>query len=79
MNEKAGSCDLDDKDIVDVDNDLKSSDEENIPMKKNTTAVQPQVQGPVARCPATDRLVGSVNTGPHRRNDAQDILQNISR
>ncbi|KAK0443814.1 hypothetical protein EV421DRAFT_512944 [Armillaria borealis] len=78
MNEKAGSRDLDDEDIVDVDNDLESSDEENIPVKKNTAAVQPQVRGPVARRPATDCLAGSVNTGPRRRNNAQDILQNIS-
>ncbi len=79
MNEKAGSRDLDDEDIIDVDNDLKSSDEENIPVKKNTTVVQPQVRGPVARRPATDCLAGSVNTGPRRCNNAQDILQNISR
>ncbi|KAK0435371.1 hypothetical protein EV421DRAFT_1986936 [Armillaria borealis] len=57
----------------------KSSDEENIPVKKNTAAVQPQVRGLVAHRPATDRLAGSVNTGPRRRNNAQDILQNISR
>ncbi|KAK0503745.1 hypothetical protein EDD18DRAFT_1344591 [Armillaria luteobubalina] len=78
MNNKAGSCDLDDDEIIDVDNDHKSSDEENIPAKKSTILVQPPIQGPVTCCSATDHLTNSVNTGPHQCNNAQDILQNIS-
>ncbi|KAK0489863.1 hypothetical protein EDD18DRAFT_1359204 [Armillaria luteobubalina] len=78
MNDKAGSRDLDDNEIIDVDNVHESSDEENIPVKKSTILVQPPIQGPIACHSATDYLTNSVNTGPHQCNNAQDILQNIS-
>jgi hypothetical protein len=67
MNEKGGSRDLDDEDIVDSSNDaieISSNDEVDPPphlKKKIVVKNEPGAAGPIAHQPASDRL----DSAPH--------------
>lgn len=73
MNDKAGSRDLDDADIIDVDNDNASDDEpttQRVSKAKSETA-----PGPVARRVASDKLSTSMTAGS--RNASRNLLAGI--
>ncbi len=74
MNDKAGSRDLDDADIIDVDNDNASDDElpttQRVSKAKSKTA-----PGPVARRVASDKLSTSMTTSS--RNASRNLLAGI--
>ena len=82
MNEKAGSRDLDDDEIVDAEPEvieLSDCDEELVDRKaeKVVVKVEKSGTGPVARRPAADRI-HAVSTCSRARNNSQDLLANIS-
>jgi len=82
MNDKAGSRDLDDEDIVDAELEVievSDSDEKgNINGAKPTIKAEKSHTGPVARRPPSNRLP---TTSSHTRshNHGRDLLENISR
>lgn len=86
MNDKAGSRDLDDEDIVDVDEvmEISDDDDDNDPLpKKSSKPSDKKVviktekeDGPVARRATSDRIQPQAKAS--RRNGNQDILANIS-
>jgi len=74
MNKKAGSCDLDDGDIVDASDAIiiTSDDEDDKPV--DTKVKVEKTRGPIARCPPADR----VTTQNDARNTSQNLLATIS-
>jgi hypothetical protein len=82
MNEKAGSRDLDDEDIVDAEPnviEVSDADEKGITPHHNGAklTVKAEYAGPVARRPAANRIsMDSSRTGT--RNSSRDLLTNIS-
>ena len=86
MNEKAGSRDLDDADIVDADiaepEVIELSDCEEKLVNRKTDKVQvvkteKSGTGPIARRPAADRIHADSKRS-RARNNSQDLLANIS-
>lgn len=74
MSDKAGSRDLDDADIIDVDNDNASDDE--LPTTQRVSKVKSEtVPGPVARRVASDKL--STSTTTSSRNASHNLLAGI--
>jgi hypothetical protein len=86
MNEKAGSRDLDDAEIVDAEPEvIELSDCEEKPVNRkavNLKVVKTEKSasgtGPVARRPAADRI-HTDSTRSRARNDSQNLLANISK
>jgi hypothetical protein len=82
MNEKAGSCDLDDEDIIDVEPkiiEVSDSDEKGAASGCDSVklAVKAKHTGPVAHCPAANYpSVDSSHT--HTCNHSQNLLNNLS-
>jgi hypothetical protein len=82
MNEKAGSRDLDDEDIVDAAPEVfEVSDADEKSTISRCDDVKPIVKaehtGPVARRPATNRI-STDSSRTRNRNDSRDLLANIS-
>lgn len=80
MNEKAGSRDLDDEDIVDVDPEVIeiSESEKDMDDKKVVVKAEKAQTGPVARRLGTDRI-SAVSSHTRSRNNGQALLANISK
>lgn len=77
MNDKAGSRDLDDEDIVDVSDGvvvISDDDEGAKTVDKKVKVEKGLAQGPVARRPPTDRITARSSA----RNTSQDLLATIS-
>lgn len=81
MNEKAGSRDLDDAEIIDAEPDvIELSDCGEKPANKKAVKVvktEKSGTGPVARRPTADRI-HTESTRSRARNNSQDLLANIS-
>ena len=84
MNEKAGSRDLDDEDIVDADPEvieLSESEEKDMTSCKDDKKVVVKVEkaqtGPLARHLGTDRI-SAASSCTRSRNNGQSLLANIS-
>ena len=74
MNDKAGSRDLDDADIIDVDNDNASDDE--LPTTQRVSKAKSETApGPVACRVASDKLSTSMTTSS--RNASRNLLAGI--
>lgn len=82
MNEKAGSRDLDDDDIIDISSDESRSPSPAAPRRKKTAVKteqpEPDLSGPIARRPASDRLTTVPRTSRTTRNASQDFLAHIT-
>jgi hypothetical protein len=80
MNEKAGSCDLDDDEIVDAELEvIELSDDEKLVNRKAAKVViktEKSGTGPVARRPASDCI--HVDSTHSRARNSHDLLANIS-
>ena len=79
MNEKAGSHDLDDNEIVDAELEvIEFSDSEEKPVNKKVVKTEKSgTTGPVARRPAADHIHAD-STSSRTCNSSQDLLANIS-
>ena len=86
MNEKAGSRDLDDADIIDVDNDgdafILSDDEavkksESVPVSKAVSVKSEKGVGPIARHPPANRV--ATRPKSNTQNASQELLANLSK
>ncbi|KAF8335506.1 hypothetical protein F5887DRAFT_1079147 [Amanita rubescens] len=76
MNDKAGSRDLDDADIIDVDNDNHEESDDELPTTQRVSKVKSETApGPVARRVASDKLSTSTTTGS--RNTSRNLLTGI--
>ena len=74
MNDKAGSRDLDDADIIDVDNN-NASDDEQPATQRVSKAKSEMAPGPVARRVPSDKLSTSMTTSS--RNASRNLLAGI--
>ena len=79
MNEKAGSRDLDDVEIVDAEQPevIEVSDCEEKKVISKIVKTEKSGIGPIARRPAADRI-HTHSTRSRTRNNSQDLLTNIS-
>lgn len=81
MNEKAGSRDLDDEDIVDADPEvieISESEEKDTDDKKVVVKAEKARTGPLARRLGTDHISAELSR-THSRNNGQTLLANISK
>ena len=80
MNEKAGSRDLDDEDIVDADPEVIeiSESEKDMDDRKVVVKAEKAQTGPLARHLGADRI-SAVSSCTHSHNNSQALLANISK
>jgi hypothetical protein len=89
MNNKAGSRDLDDEDIIDDNVMVNSSGDDNgdeplvagpavVRSKKDVIKAEPGSAGPVVQRVPADHLTTSSHSQRHSRTITQDFLMNIS-